>query len=185
MEDGFIIELFFTRSERAIQELAVKYGGICRKISYNILNNLQDVEECVNDTYLGVWESIPPNRPNPLIAYVCRIARNISLKKYRYNTAQKRNSYYDLSLDELESCIPASSDRSNNSTNEELSSAIELFLGSLDRESRIMFMKRYWFSESVHEISREIGITENHAAVRLMRIRNKLKKYLQQEGITL
>lgn len=96
MEDSKIIELFFERSEQAIAELSYKYGGVCRKIAFNILNNLQDVEECVNDTYLGAWNSIPPQNPNPLVTYICKITRNIALKKYRYNTAKRRNGFYDI-----------------------------------------------------------------------------------------
>lgn len=107
MEDSKIIELFFERSEQAIAELSYKYGGVCRKIAFNILNNLQDVEECVNDTYLEAWNSIPPQNPNPLVTYICKITRNIALKKYRYNTAKRRNGFYDISLSELEECIPS------------------------------------------------------------------------------
>ena len=108
MDDIEIIELFFERSEQAIIELSNKYGAICNKVADNILNNRLDSEECVNDAYLGVWNTIPPQRPNPLLSYVCRIVRNLALKKYHENTAQKRNSYYDVALDEIADCIPAS-----------------------------------------------------------------------------
>lgn len=185
MEDSRIIELFFLRSEQAISELTKKYGRICKKIAYGILNNHEDAEECVNDTYLGVWNSIPPQTPNPLVTYVCKIARNISLKKYRYNTAQKRNSYYEVALSELEECILVTSKEAYRCKEEELTHLLESFLDSLDRKSRIMFVKRYWYAESVKEIAVEFGITENHVAVKLLRIRNNMKTYLEKKGFKL
>ena len=100
LDDRKIIELFFERSEQAIIELSNKYGSVCSKVAFNILNNMQDTEECVNDAYLGTWNTIPPQKPDPLLSYVCRIVRNLALKKYHENTAQKRNSFYDVALDE-------------------------------------------------------------------------------------
>ena len=105
MEDYAIIELFFARAEQAIAELQKKYGGICHKVSYQILHNEPDVEECVSDAYLGVWNTVPPSRPNPLCTYLCRIVRNLSLKRYHANTAVKRNSSYDVALEEMEHCL--------------------------------------------------------------------------------
>lgn len=107
MDDREIIKLFFERSEQAITELSNKYGTVCSKIAFNILNSKQDAEECVNDAYLGVWNTVPPQDPSPLLSYVCRIVRNLSIKKYRANTADKRNSIYDVALDELENGINA------------------------------------------------------------------------------
>lgn len=185
MEDSRIIELFFARSERAITELSLKYGGICRKVAFHILNNSQDVEECVNDAYLGVWNSIPPERPDPLVTYVCRITRNLALKKYRYNAAQKRNSFYDMSLSELEECIPAAGQEPASCSEEDLTRMIEAFLDSMDKKSRIMFVKRYWYAEPVKAIAEEFGMTENHAAVKLLRIRGKLKDYLEKRGVVI
>lgn len=108
MDDSKIIELFYERSEQAIIELSKKYGTVCTKIAFNILNNTQDTEECVNDAYLGTWNTIPPQNPNPLLSYVCRIVQNLAIKKYHTNTAAKRNSIYDVALDELENCFPSS-----------------------------------------------------------------------------
>lgn len=108
LDDRKIIELFFERSEQAIIELSKKYGSVCSKVAFNILNNTQDTEECVNDAYLGTWNTIPPQNPNPLLSYVCRIVRNLAIKKYHANTAAKRNSFYDVALDELENCFPSS-----------------------------------------------------------------------------
>ena len=105
MNDERIIDLFFERSEQAIKELDGKYGKVFHSLSFKILNNHQDAEECVNDSYLGTWNTIPPAKPNPLLAFVCKIVRNISLKRYEQNTAAKRNSRYDVALEELEECL--------------------------------------------------------------------------------
>lgn len=183
MEDGRIIELFFSRSEQAVVELSYKYGEICRRIAYNILCNPEDAEECVNDTFLGAWSSIPPQKPNPLSTYVCKIARNIALKRHRYNTAKKRNGIYDVSLSELKECIPAATQNAVSCTEEDLTEIIENFLDSLDKRSRILFVKRYWYAESVKTIAEEFDMTENHVAVKLLRIRGKLKTYLEKKGI--
>ena len=108
MDDSKIIALFFARSEQAIVELCAKYGSLCMHIACNILNNSQDAEECVNDTYMGAWNTIPPQKPNPLQAYIAKIVRNIAITRYHANTAQKRNSHYDVALDELEHCLSSS-----------------------------------------------------------------------------
>ena len=106
IDDRKIIALFFERNEQAIKELSEKYGAVFTKVAYNILNNRQDAEECINEAYLAAWNTIPPHNPNPLLSYVCRIVRNLAIKKYRANTAAKRNSIYDAALDELENCFP-------------------------------------------------------------------------------
>lgn len=185
MEDNEIIELFFQRSERAIEEVSKKYGGILNKIARNILNNPEDVKECVNDAYLGIWNSIPPNRPKSLITYICKIVRNLSLKKYRYNTAQKRGGYCDISFDELEECISTTTGGLDECTKEELVRVLEVFLDSLDKKSRIMFMKRYWFADSLSEIAKDFEMRENAVSVKLLRIRKKMKEYLEKEGISI
>ena len=125
MDDSKIIELFYERSEQAIVELSKKYGDTCHKIAVNILKNDSDAEECVNDTYLGVWNSIPPNHPDSLSAYVCRIARNLSLKRYQYNTASKRNSVYDTSMEELEEYIASLKDVESEIESQQLTKTIE------------------------------------------------------------
>lgn len=135
MEDTKIIDLFFLRSETAVTELEQKYGTACKSLAFHILNSKEDAEECVNDAYLALWNNIPPNRPDPLRAYLCQIVRNLSIKKYKANTAKKRNSFYDMSLEELA------------------------------------------------ELASEFHITEHNAAVRLSRIRAKLRGYLSKEGI--
>ena len=168
MEDTAIIRLFQERSQQAIAELSQKYGKLCQSLSRRILNNEEDAKECVNDTWLGVWNSIPPQTPNPLVSYVCRITRNLSVKRLRHNMAAKRNSYYDVSLAELEEW--------------EVTKGLERFLRELDTGSRVMFVKRYWYAESVAQIAETFGMKENSVSVKLMRLRKKLRKKLEKEG---
>ena len=184
MEDSEIIELFFVRSEDAITALSEKYGAICHKVACNILKNATDAEECVNDTYLGVWNAIPPARPNPLISFVLRIVRNLSIKRYHKNTAQKRNSFYDVALDELENCLGSNETPEDKITADELSSIINEFLSGLERENRIMFMRRYWFSDSVEDIAKLFGMKPHAVTVRLSRIREQLRRHLEKKGVT-
>lgn len=185
MEDSQIIALFFARSEQAIDALSQKYGDVCHKIALHILGDQRDAEECVNDAYLGVWNSVPPQSPDPLLTYVCRIVRNLSVKRYHSNTAGKRNSFYDLALDELEGCIPHAAAVEEECSLNELTDAIDRFLGTLDRDSRVLFVRRYWYADSVSELAERFHISSHNAAVRLSRIREKLKKYLRKEGITI
>lgn len=180
MDDKQIIRLFFERSEQAITELSQKYGDLCMKIARRILNDHQDAEECVNDAYLGAWNSIPPQSPDPLRAYICRIVRNRSLKKLRTNSAIKRGSQFEVSLSELEDCIPDNSMDEQLSISE-LSAQINAFLAALPKDDRLMFVKRYWFSESISELADAFGITENNVSVRLSRIRGKLHQYLNRK----
>jgi len=180
MDDRQIIVLFYERSEQAIAELSKKYGDLCFKIAINILNDAQDAEECVNDAYLGTWNSIPPQNPDPLRAYLCRIVRNLALKKLRTNTALKRGSRLEVSLSELENCIPDNSFDEQLSA-KELTAQLNAFLSTLHRDDRVMFLKRYWFAEPLSEIAKTFGITEHNASVRLGRIRKKLHQYLNKE----
>lgn len=183
MDDGEIIGLFLGRSEQAISELSKKYGGICLKLSRNILNNPLDAEGCVNDAYLSVWNSVPPEKPNPLLPYVCRIVRNLSIKKYHSNTAKKRSSRYDVALEELENCLADSTGVEDSCAARELTSSIDRFLRTLKKDDRIMFVRRYWFSDSLPEITELFHISEHNASVRLFRIRKKLRRYLEKEGL--
>lgn len=185
MDDSKIIELFFERSEQAIIELSNKYGAICSKVADNILNNRLDSEECVNDAYLGVWNTIPPQRPNPLLSYVCRIVRNLALKKYHENTAQKRNSYYDAALDEIADCIPAAFSVEDEIMAKEAAGVIDDFLETLDQQSRIMFIRRYWYADSIEEIAALFHKSKHYISVRLSRIRKALRQYLGKKGIFL
>lgn len=180
MDDREIVRLFYRRSERAIAELSAKYGALCLKIAYNILNDAQDAEECVNDAYLGAWNTIPPQDPDPLRSYICRIVRNLALKKWRANSAQKRGGGFEVSLSELEGCLPDNSLDERFCANE-LTEQINEFLATLSRDDRVMFVRRYWFGAPLAEISADFGITEHNASVRLGRMRKKLRKYLDSK----
>lgn len=183
MDDKEIIGLFFMRSERAIQELDHKYGSICHTVAFRILNNRQDAEECVNDAYLGIWNAIPPAHPDPLLAYVCKIVRNVSLKRYEQNTAVKRNSFYDVALEELEDCLASVQTVETELAEKELTHTIEAFLDSLSTENRVIFLRRYWFSDSHAQIAKQVGLTSKNVSVRLTRIRKDLRKYLLEREV--
>ena len=185
MEDEKIIELFFARSELAIKELDNKYGKVCHSISYNILSNDLDAEECVNDAYLGTWNAIPPHRPNPLLAFVCKIVRNVSIMRHRTNTAMKRNSSFDIAMSEIEDCIAAPETAETSLEAKALAQIIERFLDTLTTENRVIFMRRYWFSDSYADISSLTGLSEKNISVRLTRIRTNLRNYLVKEGVLL
>ena len=184
MDDKKIIELFYERSEQAITELSKKYGLLCEKVADNILNNHLDAEECVNDAYLAVWNTIPPQNPDSLVSYVCRIVRNQAIKKYHENTALKRNSIYDTSLDELEEVLPSSASVEGELEAKEVSAMIDRFLETLDKQSRTMFIRRYWYSDSIEEIALSFKTSKHYISVRLSRIRKALKKHLVKEGVS-
>ncbi|MGX8692777.1 MAG: RNA polymerase sigma factor [Clostridia bacterium] len=183
MEDSQIIALLFERSERAIDELEQKYGKAVMKTATNILRSRRDAEECANDTWLAVWDSIPPHRPDPLGSYVCRIARNTAVSKLRSETAQKRNGSLDLVLDELEDCIPSAADVEADYDCRETVEAINRFLAALDYDDRYLFVRRYWFADSVKEIAAAMHQRESRVSVRLFRLREKLRKTLIKEGL--
>lgn len=183
MEDTQIIELFFARDQQAITELDVKYGSVCHQLSYQILNNYFDAEEYVNDAYLGTWNAIPPQRPNPLLTFLCKIVRNLSIKRYHTNTAIKRNSIYDVALSEVERDVMAPETVEGEVKAKELARIIEQFLDSLSLENRVIFMRRYWFSDTYEEIAARVGLTEKNVSVRLTRLRRQLKEHLKKEGV--
>lgn len=182
LEDSKIIGLFYARSEQAIAELSRKYGSVCRKVAENILNSPYDAEECVNDAYWGAWKTIPPQNPNPLLTYICRIVRNLAIARYHSNTAQRRNSYYDAALDELEECLASPETVEDVLTAKELSAALDRFLDTLDKEDRVIFVRRYWYADSIPEIAERLHMRKNTVSVRLSRIRERLRKYLKKEG---
>lgn len=183
MTDTEIINLFFERSEQAITELAKKHGSAVARVARNILGNEQDTEECVNDTYLGTWNAIPPHRPSPLRTFVCKIARNLATKKYHSNTAVIRNSQYDLALDDLAEILPDSNSVEEAYEAKELRAAINGFLATLNPSDRFLFMRRYWYSDPVKDIAKMAHSTTNSVTVRLFRIREKLRHYLVKEGL--
>ncbi|MBE7017448.1 MAG: sigma-70 family RNA polymerase sigma factor [Ruminococcaceae bacterium] len=182
MTDNEIIELFFNRSEQAIAELASKHGAAVGKVAVNILGDLSDAEECVNDTWLGVWNAIPPERPQQLRSYVCRIARNLALKRFHFDRAQKRNSSYDAALEELSYCISVPDTVEAEFAARQLSETINRFLESLPYEDRFIFVRRYWYADSITELARMTKMGYNTVSQRLHRMRIKLKKILEGEG---
>ena len=185
IDDEEIIDLFFARSEQAIQELDGKYGKVCGKLSYGIVGDLQDAEECVNDAYLGVWNAIPPARPKPLLTYVAKIVRNLSLKTYWKKEAAKRSSRYTVALEEVETCIADRKTVEDEISVRELTQTIENFLDTLSLENRVIFVRRYWFADGYNDIAQLLGISEKNISVRLTRIREKMRQYFAEMGISI
>ena len=183
IDDEKIIDLFFERSEQGIRELDNKYGAVCHNLSYNIVNNRQDAEECVNDAYLGAWNAIPPVRPNPLLSYIVKIVRNISLKIYWRKEAAKRSGHYTIALEEIEGYIADQKTVEDEIEARELARIIGEFLDTLTLENRVIFMRRYWFSDSYKDIAEFMGLSEKNISVRLTRIREKMKQYLSEREV--
>ena len=183
IDDEKIIDLFFERSEQGIRELDNKYGAVCHNLSYNIVNNRQDAEECVNDAYLGAWNAIPPAKPNPLLSYIVKIVRNISLKIYWRKEAAKRSSHYTIALEEIEACIADQKTVEDEIEARELARIIEDLLDTLTVENRVIFMRRYWFADSYKDIAELVGLSEKNISVRLTRIREKMKQYLIEREV--
>lgn len=186
MEDNDIIQLFFDRDEQAIAETSAKYGNYCSTIARNILKNMEDAEECVNDTYYKVWNVIPPTRPTIFKAFIGRITRNISFNLYKKTNADKRgNGQIVLILDELAECVSDGSDPYQKIEKDELLKVINLFLEKLPQDKRVMFVRRYWYSDSITEIAKRCGVSENSVSVSLNRLRKRLKNYLNERGFEL
>lgn len=183
MEDREILDLFAQRSEQAILEISGKYGPLCMKLAYNILGNLHDAEECVNDAYLALWNRIPPEKPEPLSAYLCAVVRNIAVNRYYYNTASQRNSSYTVALQELERTIPCPVNVEDELEARRITACINAFLKRIDRNSRVLFVLRYWHGASIEELAERFGISRHTISVRLHRIREKLRKHLRKEGV--
>ena len=184
MTDAEIIRLYFDRSERAIEETDRVYGRYCRNVSYEILRNSQDSEEIVNDTYLKTWNSIPPKDPPSLKNFLAKIVRGLSINRLEYNNAQKRGGgQLDAVLDELEGCIPSYDEKYEDG--EQIRKVIDSFLRSLPQEKRRIFIRRYWYLDSIDKICRRYSISQSKAKSILFRCRNNLRKHLVKEGFTL
>ncbi len=179
MQDTQIINGLFDRNESVLSEISEKFGKLCLKVAYNILNNREEAEECVNDTYLNVWNSIPPAKPDNLRAYVCKIARNLSLNRLKYNSAQKRSPGSLISLSDLEEKVGEQPDYEN------IGGLLDKFLETEKPESRIIFMRRYWFLDSIEEIAMMYNYSESKVKSVLYRTRGRLEKFLKKEGIDL
>ncbi len=182
MEDKQIVDLYFERSESAITETDKKYGRYCHAIAYRILKNIEDAKEIVNDTYLKTWNTIPPNRPDPLKSYVGMISRQLSLDRYEGYHAQKRGGQVSIVLDELTECIPVGNSGEDIGESVALSEALSRFLRTLPQKTRNIFVRRYFYMSSVAEIARDFSMKENNVTMYLLRTRKKLEQYLKKEG---
>ena len=182
MDDLRIIELYFERDEQAIKETDSKYGKLCHSIAYNILNNREDSEECVNDTYVGVWNTIQPTRPNNFISFVCRIARNLSLKRLEFMKREKRSANMLLSFEELAAVLPDER-YAPNISDEDVGKVISEFLRNQKEDAKNVFIRKYYFFDSIGEIAKRYSFTESKVKNMLFYTRNKLKDYLIKEGV--
>lgn len=182
LPDEDIIELYERRSESALSRTAEKYGAYIRKIAYNILKNVSDCEECENDVYNTAWNSIPPEHPRSLKAFLGRIARNSALDRYSYNNADKRGGVSEV-LGELDECVPSIFSVEAAVEAKELSEHINDFLTRLEKAKRIVFVRRYWYSDGIKDIADRFGYSESKVKSMLMRTRKELKKYLERQGI--
>lgn len=183
MEDHQIVELYWAREESAIRETAAKYGGYCHSIAYAVLQNQQDAQECVNDTYMDAWNAMPPNRPSVLATFLGKITRRIAIDRWRIQSAQKRGGdEITLALDELEECVSGSCDVELQAQRRELIGAMQRFLDCLPTTERRIFLLRYWYMESIRAIAGRYGYSQSKVASMLHRVRIKLRKYLEKEG---
>lgn len=185
MRDIQIIELYWSRDERAIAESDAHYGAYCRRLAMNILGSHEDAEECVNDTWLRTWENIPPQRPSSLAAFFGRIVRNLSISRFRANRAKKRFDGITLLLSELDDCIPSRESTVQALEDRLLAEILDRWLAGLPKDDRVLFIRRYWFGEAVNTLAKESGLTQNQMAQRMLRLRKSLKSTLEQEGIEL
>ncbi len=184
MEDNKIIGLYWERNESAISETAEKYGAYLYKIAFNILSDAEDSEESVNDTYLGAWNTIPPEKPNILSAFLSKITRNISLNKWRNKYAKKRgNGEIAAAFEEIEECIPAESDVISEIETKELARMISDYLKKLPENERRIFVRRYYYLDSVDNISEKYGFSKSKVASMLHRTRKKILSHLEKEGV--
>ena len=182
MEDSQIIAFLFQRSEQAIRAIQEKYGGLCRSIVSNILPDFRDVDECISDTYLRVWRSIPPQHPDRLDSYIARVARNAALDRHDYNRANLRNSALTLAYEELEYALPSRDEAVDAIA---FRTFLNQFLRSQKKDARIMFLRRYWYGDSVQQIAAAFGCGEEKVKSSLFRTRNKLRNAMIKEGIYL
>lgn len=184
MDDDKIVDLYWERSELAISETEKKYGSYCTTIAVNILHNGEDAKECVNDTFLKTWEAIPPRRPTFFRGFLGKITRNLSLDMYRKSKAQKRGGgEIDLLFGELEDCIPASETVESQQESEMIAQAINDCLLSMKSTTMVVFVRRYWYAESIQAIAARFNMSESAVKTMLFRARKKLKEHLEKEGV--
>ena len=185
MEDNQIIELYFSRDESALTETATKYGAFCLCIAMNVVNVREDAEECVNDTYHTAWNQIPPTKPDSFKAFLGRIVRNFAISKYRAMHAKKRFNGLEVMLSELEDCIPSTKSVEQEIEAKELSEYINIWLEGLKAEDRALFVRRYWYGDEVHELAKKCGVSGTQMTQRMLRLRRKLKAFLEEKGVVL
>ena len=186
MDDSRIVELYFDRDQTAVSETERKYGKYCFSIANRILGDSEDASECVNDTFLGAWNSIPPHKPENLRTFLGKITRRISLKKWREKTAQKRGGgNVEISIEELEECIPSGHSVDESLEIKELVNLINSFLETLPVNERRVFLRRYWYFDSIEDISARFGYGNSKVKMMLKRTRDKLLKHLNKEGVYL
>lgn len=186
MEDNQIIDLYWARDQRAIQETSGKYGGFLTQLAWNILRSHGDAEECVNDTYLRAWNAIPPARPSAFRVWLGRIARNLSLDRWNQARAKKRGgSDFTILLGELDTCLPDADRAQRHLEDQEIADLISRFLRRQTDFNRKSFLRRYWYGESLEEIAAGLGCGTGKVKSALFRTRNALRKYLEQEGVAL
>ena len=183
MEDDAIVALYLKRSEQAIKETDAKYGKFCYSIAYRLLQNEEDAAESVNDTYLEVWNSIPPHKPKFFSAFLGRITRRLSVDRFRRNHAEKRGgSEYPVLLDELAECIPSKQSVEAQIELKELAKCVNTFLRGLSLEKQQVFLRRYWYGDSMEELGNRFGFSAGKVKSMLFHIREKLQKHLEKEG---
>ncbi len=182
MKDSEIIELLIRRDELAIAEMKNKYEKICFHIAGKILSQHEDIEECISEAYYKVWDSVPPKEISDLKLYLCRLVKNSAVNRLGYNTALKRRPEFSISLDELAECIPSTVDIENCVDSSILGAAVSRFLRTEKEKSRRIFIRRYWYCDSVSEIAQMFNISEKNASVLLFRTRKRLKEFLRKEG---
>ena len=184
MEDRQIVELYWQRSDAAIAETQRKYGRYCHAIANGILHSEADAQECVNDTYVGAWNAMPPHRPDSLAAFLGKITRRLALKRFRNQTTQKRGGGETaLALEELEKVIPEGSSLEEQVAERELARTIDAFLAALSAGQRRIFLCRYWYFDSVADIARRFGCSESKVKMTCKRVRDELSQYLRKEGL--
>lgn len=185
MEDSAIIALYFDRNEDAIRETDKKYGAFCRKVAFNILSVNEDTEECVSDTYMRVWNLIPPERPIKFMAWLGKIVRNTALNLYTKLHSQKRFNGIEIMLDELSECIPSDVSLEKEIEDKEITAAINTWLKSISADERYLFIRRYWYGDAVNELAKQQKVSPHTMTQRLYRIREKLKNYFEKKGIAI
>lgn len=183
MEDEKIVALYWNRDESAIAHTKEKYDRYLHTVALNILSSLQDAEESVSDTYVGAWNSMPPQKPAVLRTYLGKLTRNISLKRYRFLHAEKRfSSETALALDELTEVVPDSETAESEAERQELIRIIHAFLSRLEGDSRMIFLMRYWYLYSVSDTAKKLGFTQSKVKMTLKRTRDSLRDFLREEG---